>query len=297
MILVILAAGLGSRYGGLKQTDSVSNNNEAIIDFSIFDAIQAGFKKVVFVVRKEILDLLKTSYTQKLKNLIDIHFVCQETTNIPIKFKNNNRTKPWGTAHALLTAKSMIDDNFCIINADDFYGREAFIKMIEFLQKTPNTSTEFAMVGFKVQNTLSKNGTVSRGECTLNANKFLEGIIERTQISYKKDKIVYVETNQEYEIKQNTLVSMNFWGFTPMIFTELESQFHQFLTNNYLTEKEEFYLPTAINFLLENNKASVKVLETNATWMGVTYKEDKEAVITKIMNYKKEGMYPESLWD
>ncbi|CAL2103278.1 NTP_transferase domain-containing protein [Tenacibaculum sp. 190130A14a] len=297
MILVILAAGLGSRYGGLKQIDAISSQNEAIIDFSIYDAIQNGFKKVVFVVRGEILNILKTSFKSKLKHLIDIEFVCQETTDIPEEFKNNNRIKPWGTAHALLVSKKVIDSNFCVINADDFYGQESFAKMAAFLKSTNPTTTQYAMMGYQIQNTLSKNGSVSRGECTIDNEGNLKSIIERSQISTKHNRIVYVENNLKKDMKKNTLVSMNYWGFTPKIFEELDQLFYGFLKQHYLTEKEEFYLPSAINFLLNENKASVKVLETASDWMGVTYKEDKPQVVSKIIHYKKQGIYPENLWN
>lgn len=296
MILVILAAGLGSRYGGLKQVDAVSDQNEAIIDFSIYDAIQCGFKKVVFIVRKEILDTLKNSYSHKLKNLIDIEFVCQEITDVPSEFINPNRKKPWGTAHALLVAKDTIDSNFCVINADDFYGRTSFSKMAVFLENTPQSTNTYAMIGFRIENTLSKSGSVSRGECTLGSDGNLKQVIERTNISAIQKRIVYIDNDQEKEIKENTLVSMNFWGFTPTIFEELEPLFHQFLKENHLTEKNEFYLPTVVNHLLEKNNTSVKVIETDANWMGVTYKEDKAAVVSQITSYKKEGIYPLDLW-
>ncbi|CAM1340627.1 sugar phosphate nucleotidyltransferase [Tenacibaculum amylolyticum] len=296
MVLVILAAGLGSRYGGLKQVDVVSGENEAIIDFSIYDAIRNGFKKVIFVVREDILETMKTLYVSKLNGKIEIDFLCQKIAKVPSEFKNNNRIKPWGTAHALLTVKNHVRENFCVINADDFYGNEAFSKITNFLKSASNTSNQYAMVGFQIQNTLSQNGTVSRGECFTNTNSDLEKVIERTNITLIGDEIIYSENNQKKEIEKNTLVSMNFWGFTPTIFKEMDKLFYQFLEQNYLTEKKEFYLPAVVNYLLENKKASVKVLETTANWMGVTYKEDKKGVITKISELKSEGIYPENLW-
>ncbi|CAM1341401.1 nucleotidyltransferase family protein [Tenacibaculum aestuarii] len=296
MTLVILAAGMGTRYGGLKQLDTISNKNEAIIDFSIYDAVKCGFKKVVFVVRQDFLETIKALYLPKLQNKIKVEFVCQEVTNIPEEFKNNNRVKPWGTAHALLTAKDVVKENFCVINADDFYGANAFLKMAEFLKKTDPSSSEYAMVGFKIQNTLSENGSVSRGECYLDSDNYLKRVIERTNISLVNNHIVYSENNQEKEIQKNSLVSMNFWGFTSTIFQEMDTLFYQFLKKNYQTEKEEFFLPSVVNHLLEIQKATVKVLETNSSWLGVTYKEDKSAVISKITELKKDGIYPESLW-
>lgn len=297
MTLVILAAGMGTRYGGLKQLDAISNKNESIIDFSIYDAIKCGFKKVVFVVRQDFLETIKALYLPKLQNKIKVEFVCQEVTNVPEEFKNNNRVKPWGTAHALLTVKNVVDDNFCVINADDFYGANTFLKMAEFLNKTTPSSGEYAMVGFKIQNTLSENGSVSRGECYLDAYNYLKKIVERTNISLINNRIIYTENNQEKEIQKNSLVSMNFWGFTPTIFREMDVLFYQFLKENYQTDKKEFYLPSVVNHLLETKKATVKVLETNSNWLGVTYKEDKAAVISKITELKKDSVYPESLWN
>lgn len=297
MTLVILAAGMGTRYGGLKQLDTISNNDETIIDFSIYDAIKYDFKKVVFVVRHDFLETIKTIYLPKLQNKIKVEFVCQEITNIPEGFKNNNRVKPWGTAHALLTVKDTVKENFCVINADDFYGANTFLKMAEFLNNVDSSSSEYAMVGFKIQNTLSKNGSVSRGECYLDANNYLKKIVERTNISLIDKRIIYTENNQEKEIQKNSLVSMNFWGFTPTVFQEMDMLFYQFLKENYLTEKEEFYLPSVVNHLLETKKATVKVLETNSSWLGVTYKEDKALVASKITELKKDGIYPKNLWN
>lgn len=296
MTLVILAAGMGTRYGGLKQLDTISNENETIIDFSIYDAVKCGFKKVVFVVRQDFLETIKALYLPKLQNKIKVEFVCQEVTNIPEEFKNNNRVKPWGTAHALLTAKDAVKENFCVINADDFYGANTFLKMAEFLNKTDSSSCEYAMAGFKIQNTLSENGSVSRGECYLDSGNYLKRVVERTNISSVNNRIIYTENNQEKEIQKNSLVSMNFWGFAPTIFQEMDTLFYQFLKKNYQTEKEEFFLPSVVNHLLEIQKATVKVLETNSSWLGVTYKEDKSAVISKITKLKKDGIYPESLW-
>ena len=296
MVLVILAAGMGSRYGGLKQLDVVSNTNESIIDFSLFDAINAGFKKVVFVVRKDILQQAKDIYNPKLKGKIEVVFVCQELDNIPKEFKNNNRKKPWGTAHALLVAKDVITNNFCVINADDFYGKDAFLKMAQFLKEVKPSSNNYSMIGYHIENTLSENGSVSRGECIVNNNCYLKEVYERTSISKNEEKIIYIENDKQFEIKEKTIVSMNFWGFTPQIFVEIENQFYQFLKENFQTEKEEFYLPLVINNLLENQKATVKVIETTSQWMGVTYKEDKESVVLKIEGLKQKGIYPEKLW-
>ena len=296
MVLVILAAGMGSRYGGLKQLDVISNDDESIIDFSLFDAIEAGFKKVVFIVRKDILQQAKDIYKPKLKGKIEVDFVCQELDDIPSEFKNNTRKKPWGTAHALLVAKDVVNDNFCVINADDFYGKDAFFKMYEFLKEVKTTSTNYSMIGYYIENTLSENGTVSRGECMVDNTSNLQEVYERTSISKKGETIVYEENNKEFHIKSNTMVSMNFWGFTPEIFNEIEKQFYEFLEKNYQKEKEEFYLPLVVNSLLKEEKTTVKVIETTSKWMGVTYKEDKENVVLKVKGLKEKGIYPKELW-
>lgn len=296
MTIVILAAGLGSRYGGTKQLDIIGSDGETIIDFSIYDAIAAGFKKIVFVVRKTILQEVKDRFKTKLLNKIEIEFVCQEIEDIPTEFKNNNRIKPWGTAHALLVAKDVVNENFCVINADDFYGNDAFLKMAEFLKQVNANSYNFSMIGYLIENTLSENGTVSRGECIVDSHCYLEQVNERTSIYKKNNTIVYLEEGNEQEIKKNSMVSMNFWGFTPQIFNEIENHFQQFLKENYQSEKKEFFLPFVVNNLLDNKKVTVKVIETSAKWMGVTYKEDKENVVLKVEELKENGTYPERLW-
>ena len=296
MTLVILAAGFGSRYGGLKQLDIVGNTNETIIDFSLFDAINAGFKKVVFIVSESILEEMKKSFFPKLKGKIEVEFVCQEVTEIPSKFISNLRVKPWGTAHALLMAKNVVTTNFCVINADDFYGRDSFLKMTDFLKKTSTSSNQFSMVGYLIKNTLSETGTVSRGECTTDNNNYLKKIIERNDIYSKNNSIYYTDNSIEIELKEDTIASMNFWGFTPTVFNEIEKQFYLFLNENYKEPKKEFYLPMVVNSLITTKKATVKVLETNSNWMGVTYKEDKQTVISKIKKLKENNVYPKSLW-
>lgn len=296
MTLVILAAGLGSRYGGLKQLDAISENNETIIDFAIFDAIQVGFEKVVFVIRKEFSQQIKEIYIPRLQNKIAVSFVCQETNNIPKKFLPIKRTKPWGTAHALLTAKKEVDNNFCVINADDFYGKEAFKKMYSFLKNQPVNSYKFSMIGYLVKNTLSDNGSVSRGECIVNNKKELVQIHERKAIVKTQKEIVYNENNKEIPLDKSTIVSMNFWGFTPKIFSEIEHQFYTFLEKNSNNNEAEFYLPSVVNNLLESKKATVNVIKTTAIWMGVTYKNDKEKVVLGIKKMKEEGNYPQKLW-
>ena len=295
--LVILAAGMGSRYGGTKQLDAVSDNGETIMDFSLFDALKAGFTKVVFIVRKDILEEVKTDFNKKINGRVVVEYVCQETNNIPAKYKNNERVKPWGTGHALLVAKDVINENFCVINADDFYGFDAFKSILSFLKETDATSTDFAMVGYPILNTLSDNGSVSRGESFVDANNKLHKIIERTAITKKGNDIVYKDDDgSEDLLSKDTLVSMNFWGYTPQFLNQLEVEFNVFLEENYKEPKQEFFLPVVIDALIQNNTASVSVLKTDAAWMGVTYKEDKATVVAKVKQLKEKGVYPAKLW-
>ncbi len=295
--LVILAAGIGSRYGGTKQLDSVSDNGETIMDFSLYDAIKVGFTKVVFVVRKNILEEVKTDFNKKINGKLEVEYVCQETGDIPSKYKENNRVKPWGTGHALLVSKDVISENFCVINADDFYGFDAFKSIISFLKETDGTSTDFAMVGYSIQNTLSDNGSVSRGESFIDNKNKLKQIVERTSITKKENVIVYpADDNSEVIIPKDTFVSMNFWGFTPIFLTFLEQEFNTFLELNHRELKQEFFLPFVVDALIKENKATVSVLKTNAEWMGVTYRDDKKMVETKVKQLIENGMYPTKLW-
>lgn len=294
--LVVLAAGMGSRYGGTKQLDEVSEAGESIMDFSVFDAIRAGFTKIVFIVRKDILEEVKKDFDKKLHGKAVVEYVCQDTKNVPDAYKNNERTKPWGTAHALLVAKNVIHENFCVVNADDFYGFDAYKTSFNFL-KNNTDPTHFAMIGYPIQNTLSENGSVSRGQCFFDANKRLQKIIERTSITKKGDKIVYETPLNTFDVlPKDTLVSMNFWAFSPLFFTDLEKQFSLFLDENYQDLKSEFLLPTVVDSLIQENKVSVSVLKTNSQWMGVTYKEDKAPVVEKIKKLIAAKVYPSKLW-
>jgi len=295
--LVILAAGMGSRYGGTKQLDAVSENGETIMDFSLFDAVKAGFTKIVFIIRKDIFEEVKTDFDKKLNGVVEVVYVCQETNNIPEKYRDNNREKPWGTGHALLVAKEMINENFCVINADDFYGFDAFKSILSFLKKVDTTSDKYAMIGYPILNTLSDNGSVSRGESFVNSNNELSQIIERTAITKRGSNIVYKgDDESEIVLSKDTLVSMNFWGFTPAFLQLLEKEFMTFLEGNYQELKEEFFLPFVVDALIQNNQAKVSVIKTNAEWMGVTYKEDKETVVEKIKLLKEKEIYPDRLW-
>lgn len=295
--LVILAAGMGSRYGGLKQMDAFTPQGNTIIDFSLYDAIQAGFGKVVFVIRESFKAEFKANFDKKLAGKIKVEYVYQELENVPEKYINLKRIKPWGTGHALLMTKNKIKENFAIINADDFYGREAFVSIAEQLRNTDKNSFNFSMVGYSLKNTLSENGYVSRGECTVNENGFLSDVTERVRIE-KINGILKSENEQKemIPIDENTIVSMNFWGFTPTCFDFVETCFLEFLEENKQELKAEFYLPTIVNKMLESNKATVKVLQSDSKWFGVTYNNDKEKVENEIQKLIEQEVYPTKLW-
>ena len=295
--LLILAAGMGSRYGGVKQIDKVGPSGESIIDYSVFDAIRAGFSKVVFVVNPNIINDFKIIYEPRLKGKIETCYVLQEIENIPdgIQF-NPNRIKPWGTAHAVLVAKDEINEPFAVINADDFYGKEAYETIAEFLVKNSNQSRTHAMVGYKLENTLSDFGSVSRGVCDIE-NKLLTDVTEHTSIVRKKEEIIFEDEGRKVKIDKDTIVSMNFWGFTPDFFKQTEKEFKDFIVKNASQLKAEFYIPFMVNKIIKNKEATVEVLKSDAHWFGVTYKEDKPVTIEKIKQLVHQGLYPKSLWD
>jgi len=294
--LLVLAAGMGSRYGGLKQADQVGPSGETIIDYSIYDAIQAGFGKIVMVVRQNILDDMKALFDTRWGHKISIEYAIQEV-NIPVEGINNlpERKKPWGTGHAVMVAKHLINEPFAVINADDFYGSDAFKTISKYLQNGVSDN-ENAMVGYILKNTLSDHGFVSRGICETDSNNYLEGITERTNIERIDGTVVFTEgENQQTTLEENTYVSMNFWGFTPKFFEDAESQFKNFVKENYENEKAEFYIPTIVSAMMQQRNLKVKVLESTAQWMGVTYIEDKPVVKEKISRLVKAGSYPEKL--
>ncbi|MBN1651767.1 MAG: nucleotidyltransferase [Bacteroidales bacterium] len=296
--LLILAAGIGSRYGGLKQLDKVGPNGETIIDYSIYDAIQAGFGKVVFVIRASIEADFRAFFDKKLEGKIEVDYVFQETNKVPegIHF-NPERQKPWGTGHAVLMAKDTIQENFAVINADDFYGREAYLSIVDYFNKPDKKETDYCMVGYELKNTLSENGYVSRGQCKSDENHFLFDVIERTHIEQKGEKIVFQDENEKLiELPEDTLVSMNFWGFDPSYFDFLNEKFRQFIEANQSNLKAEFYIPSVVNDLIEEKRARVKVLHSKASWFGVTYQEDKAGVIQNIQALIATGKYPNKLW-
>lgn len=298
LTLVVLAAGMGSRYGGLKQMDTFTSQGDTIIDFSIYDALQAGFQKFVFVIRKSIEKDFRATIDNKLKNKAEVKYVFQEVNNVPEKYKNSKREKPWGTGHAVLMTKNVVNENFAIINADDFYGREAFNDIAKQLIETKENSFEFCMVGYALKNTISENGYVSRGECFVNKEGYLTNVIERTRIETIDGYLKFEdEKGKMVSIDKETTVSMNIWGFTTNYFEYGEKLFLDFLEKNKENLKAEFYLPFIVNSLLASKKATVKVLKSKAKWFGVTYNEDKENVEKEIKKLKEAGVYPINLWD
>ena len=295
--LVILAAGMGSRYGGLKQIDSFTPEGDTIIDFSIYDALQAGFGKFVFIIRKSFETEFKEILDKKLGGKAEAIYVFQELEDVPEKYQNDERIKPWGTGHALLMAKDAIQENFAVINADDFYGKEAFEMMAKSLSEMDEESYDFNMMAYLLKNTVSDYGFVSRGECEVNEEGYLTDITERTHIEKIEGKLVRKDDNGEFiPIDENTVVSMNFWGFTPRYFEFGEQLFLDFLENNKENLKAEFFIPYIVNEILSSGVASVEVLKSNAKWFGVTYKKDKEIVQKAIERLKNDNVYPTNLW-
>lgn len=294
--LLVLAAGMGSRYGGNKQIDGFGPNGETILEYSIYDAIRAGFGKVVFIVRQEILELAKEKFLPKIEGKIEVDFVLQSLTSfVPEEFQNPDRTKPYGTAHAVLCAKDVIKEPFAVINADDFYGKEAFEVIGKFLSSGVQPNLH-AMVGYAIQNVLSEHGTVSRGVCSMNASNQLIGMVERTAIAKENGKIIANGDGESIEIAEGTPVSMNFWGFHPAVFTQIEKMWDEFLPANKENIKSEFFIPLVANNLIESGKGVVEVLEGGKTWFGVTYTEDKPIVIDSLKKMHDSGEYPANLW-
>lgn len=295
--LVILAAGMGSRYGGLKQLDEIGPNGEAIIDYSLFDAIRAGFGKVVFIIRHDFEDAFKARFDQKLQGKIDVEYVFQDLTDLPEGFSvPEGREKPWGTAHAIRSARNVVTTPFAAINADDFYGKEAYETVVKFLTGDV-ASDNYAMVGYRMDNTLSENGTVSRGLCVTDSDQNLVDIEELTKISLEADGIFYYRDDQKNPLKGNETVSMNFWGFHPSLFNYLEEGFVEFLEEKGTELKSEFFIPMYVDELIKADKAKVKVLTSDAAWFGVTYQEDKPVVIDRVKQLISEGKYPSILWN
>ena len=295
--LFILAAGMGSRYGGLKQLDGLGPNGETIMDYSVFDAMRAGFGKVVFVIRKDFEDDFRKVVLSKYADHVPCEVCFQGIDNLPEGFtRNPERTKPWGTNHAVLMAKDLIKEPFMVINADDFYGKESFEVMAKFLLEVNGQEGKYCMAGYRVGNTLSEHGTVSRGVCATDKMGFLTDVVERTAIENKNGHVVYQDNGVDVEIPFETPVSMNMWGFTPEYFTYAEEAFKAFLTENAQELKAEFYIPTLVYYMIKSGKATCQVLDTTAKWFGVTYADDRQMVVDKIQALVDAGVYPNKLF-
>ncbi|HIY35895.1 MAG TPA: nucleotidyltransferase [Candidatus Paraprevotella stercorigallinarum] len=300
--LFLLAAGMGSRYGGLKQLDGLGPNGETIMDYSIYDAIQAGFGKLVFVIRKDFEKDFRDKIISKYEGHIPCELVFQSLDDLPEGFKcPEGRVKPWGTNHAVLMGKDVIKEPFCVINCDDFYNRDAFMAIGKFLSELPEGSkNRYAMVGFRIGNTLSENGSVARGICGKDAEGNLTDVVERTEIMRVNDVISYKDENGEWQPVggENVPVSMNMWGFTPDYFAYSEAYFKEFLSNpkNMENLKAEFFIPLMVDKLINEGTATVKVLDTTSKWFGVTYAADRDAVVAKIQSLIDAGVYPAKLF-
>ena len=297
--LFVLAAGMGSRYGGLKQLDGLGPNGETIMDYSIFDAIRGGFGKIVFVIRKDFEEDFRKKIISKYENHIPVEVVFQSIDKLPEGFTcPAERVKPWGTNHAVLMGKEVIREPFAVINADDFYGRDSFAVIGKFLSELPEgVKNTYCMVGFRVGNTLSESGTVARGICSTDENRHLTTVVERTEIMRINGVVSYKDENGEWVgIEDNTPVSMNMWGFTPDYFNYSEEYFIDFLKENIDKPKAEYYIPLMVNKLINDGTATVEVLDTTSRWFGVTYAADRQGVVDKLQALADSGEYPGKLF-
>ncbi len=301
-VLVIMAAGMGSRFGGLKQIEPIGSNGEIILDFSLYDALMAGFKKVIFIIKRENEEAFRSLVDDRAGKFMEIEYAFQELDDLPSGYcVPDGREKPWGTAHAVMAARKLVNGPIAVINADDYYGPGAFQSIYAFLEQAKdNSKYNFCMVGYQLENTLTENGYVSRGVCQASEKDMLSEITERTKIQWQDDKIVYTSDEGEswQELPRGTIVSMNFWGFTPSMMKEMESRFPEFLDNAMAENplKGEYFLPGVVDQLIQENKAEVKVLKSLDRWYGVTYKEDKQGVVDALQSMKDKGEYPEILW-
>ena len=303
-VLVVMAAGMGSRYGGLKQVDPVGNHNQLIIDYSIYDARRAGFETVVFVIKHEIEDTFKAAIGDRLSKVINVKYAYQQLDDLPEGYSvPEERVKPWGTAHAILAARKVVDGPFAVVNADDYYGPEGFKKIYDYLESHPDQPGcyEFAMVGYLLGNTVTENGHVARGICEEDSENYLTRVTERTRIEKDGADARFTEDDGATwtHLSGNTIVSMNLWGFTESFLKEAEARFPAFL-DKALAEnplKGEYFLPSVVPQLLEEKKARVKVLRSTDKWYGVTYREDKTVVVNAIAEMTANGLYPDKLWE
>lgn len=296
--LLIMAAGMGSRYGTLKTIDKIGPSGETIIDYSVYDATRAGFGKVVFVIRRDIEQDFQEVIIDKLKDHVNIDYAFQELTDLPHgTFVSKDRDKPWGTAHAIWVANKKINNPFLVINADDLYGYHSFKKAAEYLSQRTNEENFYCNIGYILKNTLSVHGYVSRGELLVNDDNMMTGVFERTQVKSSGRVTYYQDENGAIiPIDENTAVSMNMWGFTPTIFNFLENQFNDFIKENALNPKAEFMIPNVINQLINDDKVQVKVISSEEQWIGLTYLEDRAQVMDRIAQMIESRAYPESLW-
>lgn len=298
--LVILAAGMGSRYGGLKQIDPIGPSGETILDYSVFDAIRAGFGKVVFIIRKDIENDFKEIFVSRLSKHIEIEWVFQELDNLPPGYSvPQGRVKPWGTGHALIMVAGAVKEPFAVINADDFYGRQAFETIAAFFnEQEMHKKEDYAMVAYELNNTLSDFGTVSRGICVTDSLGWLNSVTELTRIAKTANGIADIQPGGETTLlRENDPVSMNFWGFTPSLFDHLKKEFTLFLDSDEDHLKSEFYIPSVVDTLIKSGQEKVKVLRNPGQWFGITYQEDKPLVVEKVRNLIRNGHYPEKLWE
>ena len=301
MTLVILAAGMGSRYGGMKQIDPITDDGNFIIDFSIYDAIKSGFNKVIFIIKEENLNDFKETIGNRINKHIDVEYAFQRISDVPDWFEiPDNRIKPWGTTHAILSVSNIVNEPFAVINADDFYGRESFEILANHLNqyKSNSNKPQFCMAGYRLGNTITENGAVNRGVCNIDKNRHLVKIVETRGIKPSENGLgEYSDGNKKITISLDTTVSMNCWGFTPELFPYLKKEFEKFLIEIKDLMKDESYLPSVVDVMIKNNACDVTVYNTNACWLGVTYAEDKPAVVAGINKMIKEGIYPEHLWN
>lgn len=298
-VLIIMAAGMGSRYGGLKQMDPVDEYGHMLMDYSVYDAKRAGFSRVIIVIKPEMEALFEEKIGSRLRKHIAIDYAYQVLENLPEGFSvPEGRTKPWGTAHAVLSCKQLVHGPFCVINADDYYGEHPFRTIYEFLDQDTDP-THHAMVGFRIENTLTENGYVSRGVCSINEMSHMTGIKECLHIVPAEGGALYNENNTSQFIPDGTIVSMNFWGFQYSMMNEIETRFSGYLSENLPVNplKCEYFLPLIPNALIQENKAAVTVLPTDERWYGVTYHEDKEGVVAALKNMRQNGKYPLKLWE
>ncbi len=302
MTLVIMAAGMGSRYGGLKQIDPVTRHGEFIVDFSIYDAVRAGFDRVVFVIKEENYDVFRETVGKRIEKSVKVSYAFQRMTDLPEGFTvPEGRVKPWGTAHAVLSAAAVTDEPFAVINSDDFYGRDAFVKLHDFLASPENDGrAHYAMAGYILENTITENGSVARGICEVDASGKLTRVTERTKIQENDGKVQFFEDDAWHDIDRRAVVSMNCWAFTPELFTALRNGFADFMAKLPETpdpKKAEFFLPFLVQSEIDAGKCDVRVLETSAKWYGVTYREDKPRFVAFVEEQIRAGNYPDGLFE